>query len=326
MRIGIITPLWERGLSYTALNFYHALSEKHEMGMLTYPSNIKKQFRLNLRNEFDVPGLCVYPKSEILHEDLKRWMKPYNIILFMEERLGDWLKAAKDAGKKTVNYICEAMSPRENDMAREFDLVIAPRKIDNAVPIKLGVDIDFFKPKELTEEDKKKRKKVRVFAPMGWGGDYDRRNNDAITKALTRVQCRDKTEILIHRQGPLEVVVDHMVRHATSIFGRVEMRDTYQESDICVYCPKWERNDLTKMEAMACGLPVVGCVPKNKAESYDGVYEKAAIPDVHLLSVAIAETSEGDLEKQKREARDMAVELYDWGKNKQEFLKLMGDL
>ena len=121
MKIGVITPLWERGLSYVALNFIHALNEKHETGVLTYVSNIRNTPRLNIQNEFDLPNLCVYPRSEILPDDLRRWIKPLDAVLFMEERFGNYLQIAKESKKKVINYVCEAMSPREKEVVANCD-------------------------------------------------------------------------------------------------------------------------------------------------------------------------------------------------------------
>jgi len=266
------------------------------------------------------------PENGNLPEDLKRWIKRYDIILFMEERFGSLLSAAKEAGKKTINYVSEKMSPMERKaVAEASDMLVSPNGIEGTEHIRLGVDTEFFKPKEPDEKDKK-HKKARVFAPMGWGGDYDRRNDNAITAALSRLQCRDKAEMSIHRQGPPKVIIEHMVTHVTQVLSRKEMADAYAKSDVCVWYPKWKRSDLTPMEAMASGVAVVGWDGIGfKEESCAGLYEDARVPDIHELAVKIAELSEDKekLEKAKKEARETALELHNWRKNGKEFLKLM---
>jgi glycosyltransferase involved in cell wall biosynthesis len=317
MKIGIITPLWERGISYVALNFIHALNEKHETGVLTFVSDIKNTARLNIRDEFDVPNLCVYPRTEILPDDLKRWLKPFDIVLFMEERLGNYLSVAKDMKKKTINYVCEPMGPSEVERMGEFDLVMSPSGVTGTEHVPLGVDINFFQPKE---RDKKKEDKVRVFVPLSWGGDYDRKNEKAIVAAVSRVQCRNRIEVLVHRQYGSHpgLLIDHEIKNITVVMPRNEMMETYTESDICVYYPKWGRSDLTVKEASACGTVVLGNTGVERVEKYEGVYTGGDIPDIHKLAVAIAELSENEkgLMQAKEEARQKALDLWDWEINK----------
>jgi len=324
MKTGIVTPLWERGLSYVALNFYHALSEKHETGMLTFVSEIKGSPRLNVQGEFDVPNLCVYPRAEILPEDLRRWMERYDAVLFMEERFGNYIRVAKKLKKKTINYLCEPAHATENEWNTECDLLLSPNGVTGTEHVPLGVDVNLFKPKK---RKKKKDEKIHVLVPLGWGGDYDRKNEKAIVAAISRVQCRDRIEALVHRHygDPPGLLIDHQMQFLTTVAPRKDMPNLYAESDLCICQPKWGRNEIAAKEAMSCGIPVVNGAKTDHVERHDGVCTDASVPDVHDLATRIAELSEdeGELGRRKKEARQKALDLFNWETNKGTFLKLI---
>lgn len=251
---------------------------------------------LRMRKRHDVPAVAFY------HSDLPRLVRP---------RLGRWIAHG------TCRYLA--------NLYRQFDLVLAPSRVmvehlesigvHGAVQQPLGIDSRVFQP---LREDEAQQETLREQL----GLDPDTR----LLVYAGRFTPEKKLHVLIEAArklgGRYHLVLvgsgDELPR-ANNLTIIPFQRDQRQlarllaSCDVLAHPGDCETFGLIVLEAMACGLPVVGTNRGGVAELVDRETGILAKPDsVASLAEAIEAIYWRDMVRMGQAARRKAVERYDW--------------
>lgn len=231
-----------------------------------------------------------------------------------------------DLGKLAALHIGEwAEKPVQKRWAavyRQFDQAVAPSRfiagrlieagVHNAIGLPLGVDTDLFHPRRADRETLRRRlglssdEKLLVFA----GRPAREKRLDVLVSAVERLGAPYR--LLFIGAGGGAPVSD---RSLTLDYVRdpAELASILASCDAFVHANDNEPFGLIVLEAMACGLPVVGVAAGGVAESVDGeVGQLAARSEAGPFAEAIAALFERDLDIVGAAARRRAVERHGW--------------
>lgn len=180
-----------------------------------------------------------------------------------------------------------------------------------------GVDIDCFQPKSHVNQ-------VTKFITVGnliplKGHDY------TIRAIKTLVDCGyEKVHLDVVGRGYLEaelkkLVVDLKLEKYVTFHGYIpydKVRDMMQESDVFVLPSWYEALGCVYLEAMACGLPVIGCYGNGIDEVYTNGAQGYLVRNKDGEQLVNAMKNLLDREQTAimgKAARDLVVSQYTWG-------------
>jgi alpha-1,6-mannosyltransferase len=203
-----------------------------------------------------------------------------------------------------------------------FDRVVAPSRymagkladegVTGVVALPLGVDVQTFNPQRGDKLSLKARlgldpdTRLLIFA----GRPAREKRLDVLVEAVERLG--DPYRLLLIGAGEGAPPSDQTL-HLPYEASQVGLARLLAGCDAFVHANDAEPFGLIVLEAMACGLPVVGPPTGGIAESIDGsVGQLAARADSEAFAEAIAALFERDMAVVSRAARDRAVERHGW--------------
>jgi alpha-1,6-mannosyltransferase len=247
---------------------------------------------LRMRKRYNIPAVAFY------HSDLPRLVQP---------RLGRWI------ARGTCRYLA--------NLYRQFDLVLAPSRVmveqlaeigvHGAVHQPLGIDTSVFRPQRRDET-------LREHL----GLDPDTR----LLIYAGRFTPEKKLHVLVEavrklgeRYHLILVGAGDALPQASNVTILPFKRDQRQlarllaSCDLLVHPGDCETFGLIVLEAMACGLPVIGTNSGGVAELVDRETGILAEPNnVDSLAGAIEAIYQRDLARMGQAARRKAAERFDW--------------
>lgn len=257
MRIGIVSPWFERGLGYAALMMYQALSRKHEMHVLTKGSHepVGEEWQIsNLTNS----GLGTFSNPV-------PWAKKHKLeaLIFNERHDFKNIQCVRNAGIKTVGlHMWETISEDDiSDMNKCFDANIAPTEcafikfqelgLDRVFLVPWGADLDVFYPMKGKPDSP-----TRFFHPAGFGGVKGRRGTKE-TKIAFSAALENSSSLLICSQRGTNTNREGRITIQHGTVPRPALARLYRQSDVALLPSRWEGIGLTFLEALASGLAIV---------------------------------------------------------------------
>lgn len=231
-----------------------------------------------------------------------------------------------DLGKLAALHIGEwAEKPVQKRWAsvyRQFDQAVAPSRfiagrlieagVHNAIGLPLGVDTELFHPSRADRDALRRRlglapdEKLLVFA----GRPAREKRLDVLVGAVERLGAPYK--LLFVGAGGGAPISDRALS-LDYVRDPAELAGILASCDAFVHANDNEPFGLIVLEAMACGLPVVGVAAGGVAESVDGaVGELALRSEPGAFAEAIEALFARDLAAVGAAARRRAVERHGW--------------
>jgi len=247
---------------------------------------------LRMRKHYAIPAVAFY------HSDLPRLVQP---------RLGRWIAHG------TCRYLA--------NLYRQFDLVLAPSRVmvaqlddigvRGAVHQPLGIDSSVFRPQRrdaTLREHLGLDPDVRLLV---YAGRFTPEKKLHVLIEAVRMLGDPYHLILVGGGGVLPYC--DRVTHIPFRRDQRQLARLLASCDVLVHPGDVETFGLIVLEAMACGLPVVGTNKGGVAELVDTETGILAEPnDVASLAGAIEAIFQRDLARMGVAARRKAVERYDW--------------
>jgi len=257
MRIGIVTPWFERGIAYASLNMWKALAPYHDVFVLAKPGPKP------VGAEWDVPNLT-WGSADAFGFPLAWAMRHQLDMLVFNERLDCVrLRLLRNQGIKLVClHEWEAVSPEQvPSMNETWDGTIAPTEcaywrfleigLENVHLVPWGTDLDLFCPPDVLP----RTGPLHFFQPATFGGVAGRKNVKATRTAWAKADTGDATlSFAVQRKG------EDVIGNVSTLCGtrdRSEIVKMYQDADVVLLPSMWEGIGLCFMEAMACGCALV---------------------------------------------------------------------
>jgi alpha-1,6-mannosyltransferase len=247
---------------------------------------------LRMRKHYAIPAVAFY------HSDLPRLVQP---------RLGRWIAHG------TCRYLA--------NLYRQFDLVLAPSRVmvaqldeigvHDAVHQPLGIDSSVFRPQR---RDATLREHLGLDPEtrlLVYAGRFTPEKKLHVLIEAVRTLGDPYHLILVGGGGVLPYC--DRVTHIPFRRDQRQLARLLASCDVLVHPGDLETFGLIVLEAMACGLPVVGTNKGGVAELIDTETGILAEPnDVGSLAGAIEAIFQRDLARMGVAARRKAVERYDW--------------
>jgi alpha-1,6-mannosyltransferase len=247
---------------------------------------------LRMRKRYAIPAVAFY------HSDLPRLVQP---------RLGRWIAHG------TCRYLA--------NLYRQFDLVLAPSRVmvaqldeigvHGAVYQPLGIDSSVFRPQR---RDATLREHLGLDPEarlLVYAGRFTPEKKLHVLIEAVRTLGDPYHLILVGGGGVLPYC--DRVTHIPFRRDQRQLARLLASCDVLVHPGDVETFGLIVLEAMACGLPVVGTNKGGVAELVDTETGILAEPnDVGSLAGAIEAIFQRDLVRMGVAARRKAVERYDW--------------
>jgi len=247
---------------------------------------------LRMRKHYAIPAVAFY------HSDLPRLVQP---------RLGRWIAHG------TCRYLA--------NLYRQFDLVLAPSRVmvaqlddigvRGAVHQPLGIDSSVFRPQR---RDATLREHLGLDPEtrlLVYAGRFTPEKKLHVLIEAVRTLGDPYHLILVGGGGVLPYC--DRVTHIPFRRDQRQLARLLASCDVLVHPGDVETFGLIVLEAMACGLPVVGTNKGGVAELVDTETGILAEPnDVASLAGAIEAIFQRDLARMGVAARRKAVERYDW--------------
>jgi alpha-1,6-mannosyltransferase len=231
-----------------------------------------------------------------------------DVVALAQLHLGEW--STKAVARKWA------------EIYRRFDRVIAPSRhmvarlaeegIDGAVALPLGVDVQTFNPDRGDRERLLRRlalpaqTRLLVFA----GRPAREKRLDLLVDAVERLG--DPYRLLLVGAGEGAPPSDQVL-HLPYESSQISLARVLASCDAFVHANITEPFGLIALEAMACGLPVVGPPAGGVAESIDAsVGQLAQRQTAESVAEAIASVFDRDLASLRQAARTRTVERHRW--------------
>jgi alpha-1,6-mannosyltransferase len=256
---------------------------------------------LRMRKRYDIPAVAFY------HSDLPRLVQP---------RLGRLIAHG------TCRYLA--------NLYRQFDLVLAPSRImvqqldaigvQGAVLQPLGIDSNVFRPQRRDETLREhlglgQNARLLVYA----GRFTPEKKLHVLIEAVRKLG--DPYHLILVGGGGVLPFCDR-VTHIPYRRDQRELAHLLASCDVLVHPGDCETFGLIVLEAMACGLPVIGTNKGGVAELIDTETGILAEPNnVANLAGAIEAIFQRDLGRMGQAARRKVVERYDWNEILPQVLK-----
>lgn len=322
MKIGIVSPWYERGIAFVSLDMYKALSDCHEVHVLA-----TEQPR-PIGDDFNVPNLT---RDDDQFRYPLEWAQERELdVLIFNERLDcRQLRPLREVAK-LVGLLQWEFVPRTQKAATWinscFDAVIAPTwpafeaysemGLENVHLVPWGTDRELFKPFDINVTARHVGP-LTFLQPSNMGGLHERKGVDATERAWLRAKTGD-AKLIIHDQ------LRDPRTHA-------KMAQLYRQADVALLPSQWEGLGLTFIEALASGLAIltVDAPPMNgyvddgwngllcKAEmkpAPHGIYVDRAVVDVRDYADKIAWMAQhpDEVRRMGQRSRLLAERNYDW--------------
>lgn len=352
--IGIVTIWFQRGSGYIATQIrdafkWHGKDVKVHIFARASVADGKTRFAFD--GDFYHNSIQYYPNYIVNSENFKRWVRHFKLdsVIFVEEHFTkNLIEICGKEKVKAYNYVVwENLNPAELDYYKLFDGIICPTnctyeylknaEMTNIYYIKWGINLDIFKYYPLLPFDNKR--KIKFFFSNGWGGVYNRKNQESVLKAFSNIVPRGKVILDIHSQKQDDLVenLSGTVTKSIGDIGRNSLNKRIIESDISLISSKWEGNGLPHQESLALGRPVItidfppmneryGLFCKVKEFKYfQNIYVKSAEIDVDDLATKMVLLSENLdlLQEMSINSRRFAEENLDWKENSKSLINLM---
>jgi glycosyltransferase involved in cell wall biosynthesis len=325
----------ERGLAYVSLDMYYALSEKHDVCVLTRPGSKP------VGPEWNVPNVT-YGGGRNFQFPLDWAMRQEVDVLIFNER-HDYANLAKLRGhgfKLVCLHEWESVDPAPKMVNAQnacWDAIIAPTKcatdafrqmgLENVYHVPWGTDLKLFRP-----PDEPRSGPIRFFQPANFGGVKGRKNVKATRQAWAKADKVDATLMLaLQREGEDENG-DISTRRGTLL--RDDYAKLYRQADVVLLPSMWEGLGLCFMEAMASGCAIVTvaappmcdyvatgvngwCCTTTLRDGVGGIYVKRALIDVpdYVRVIEYLAAMKTLTRVMGKESRKWAEERYDWAVN-----------
>lgn len=187
--------------------------------------------------------------------------------------------------------------------------------------IRQGVDVEFFHP-HLEHKDEQ-----RPFRLLFVGNLTRRKGADLLDPVMKELG----PDFILHYTsgGRNEVELEASNAYPLGTLDRLGVRDAYQRADVLLCPTRLESGPLVAMEAMACGLPVVGSnvssMPETVVDASSGLLRT---PDPTALARAVVEiASDPSLRKRlSAGARQRAVDHFNIEVMVDRYMALFTDL
>jgi alpha-1,6-mannosyltransferase len=247
---------------------------------------------LRMRKRYDIPAVAFY------HSDLPRLVRP---------RLGRWI------ARGTCRYLV--------NLYRQFDLVMAPSRVmveqleeigvRGAVHQPLGIDASVFHPDRRDESLREQLGLDPDTRLLIYAGRFTpEKKLHVLVEAVRKLGAR--YHLVLVGGGGVLPLADNM----TIIPFKRDQRQLARllaSCDMLVHPGDCETFGLIVLEAMACGLPIVGTRRGGVAELVDRETGILAEPDnADSLAGAIEAIYYRDMARMSQAARRKAAGRYDW--------------
>jgi alpha-1,6-mannosyltransferase len=250
---------------------------------------------LRMRKRYDIPAVAFY------HSDLPRLVQP---------RLGRWI------ARGTCRYLA--------NLYRQFDLVLAPSRVMveqldeigvRAVHQPLGIDAGIFRP---DRRDETLREHLRLDPDtrlLIYAGRFTPEKKLHVLVDAVR-KLGERYHLILVGAGQDQALL--RAPNVSIVPFRRDQRALARllaSCDVLVHPGDCETFGLIVLEAMACGLPVVGTNVGGVAELVDRETGILAEPNnVDSLAGAIEAIYFRDMTRMGEAARRKAAERYDWNR------------
>jgi alpha-1,6-mannosyltransferase len=251
---------------------------------------------LRMRKRYDIPAVAFY------HSDLPRLVRP---------RLGRWI------ARGSCRYLA--------NLYRQFDLVLAPSRVmveqlaeigvHGAVHQPRGIDADVFRPERRDDTLREHLGLDPESRLLIYAGRFTPEKKlhllvDAVRKLGERYHL-----ILVGAGRDQELLRAPNVTIIPFKRDQRALARLLASCDVLVHPGDCETFGLIVLEAMACGLPVVGTNSGGVAELVDRETGILAEPNnVDSLAGAIEAIYYRDMARMGQAARRKAAERYDWNR------------
>jgi alpha-1,6-mannosyltransferase len=253
-----------------------------------------------MRKRYDIPAVAFY------HSDLPRLVQP---------RLGRWI------ARGTCRYLA--------NLYRQFDLVLAPSRVmveqlaeigvHGAVHQPLGIDSDVFRPER---EGERLRETLREHLGLDpdtrlliYAGRFTPEKKLHLLVEAVRKLGERYHLILVGAGSDQELLRAPNVSIVPFKRDQRALARLLASCDVLVHPGDCETFGLIVLEAMACGLPVVGTNSGGVAELVDRETGILAEPNkVDSLAGAIEAIYFRDMARMGQAARRKAAGRYDWNR------------
>jgi alpha-1,6-mannosyltransferase len=248
---------------------------------------------LRMRKRYDIPAVAFY------HSDLPRLVQP---------RLGRWI------ARGTCRYLA--------NLYRQFDLVLAPSRVMveqldeigvRAVHQPLGIDTGVFRPERQDETLREHLGLDPDTRLLIYAGRFTpEKKLHVLVDAMRKLG--ERYHLILVGGGGVLPLADNITIIPFKRDQRALAR-LLASCDVLVHPGDCETFGLIVLEAMACGLPVVGTNVGGVAELVDRETGILAEPNnVDSLAGAIEAIYFRDMARMGEAARRKAAERYDWNR------------
>lgn len=322
MKIGIVSPWYERGIAFVSLGMYQALTRHHEVHVLAPLGPKPRSEEFHIKNLARGKGQYKFPYEWASEREL-------DALLFNERLDCRQLFPLREHFRLIGLLQWEFVPDTRKGVGwinRCYHGVIAPTYaawryytdigIRNVYYCRWGVDLDKFKP-----PDKPRTGPLRFLQPSNFGGLFGRKNVKA-TRAAWGQASVGGAELLIHNQN-----------HDPKT--RAEMAEMYRRFDVALLPSQWEGLGLCFIEALASGMAIVTvdappmseyvadgwngllCEPTMMAPLGDRMHVRRAMISVkeYTEKMEWMARNPDEVREMGRRSRLRAVAHHDWYKN-----------
>lgn len=248
---------------------------------------------LRMRRQHDIPAVAFY------HSDLPRLVQP---------RLGRWI------ARGTCRYLA--------NLYRQFDLVLAPSRVmveqldaigvQGAVHQPLGIDSKVFRPERRDDTLREHLGLDPDSRLLVYAGRFTPEKKLGVLVDAVR-KLGDPYHLILVGGGPGTIEHDPRITQIPFKRDQRQLARLLASCDLLVHPGDCETFGLIVLEAMACGLPVVGADGGGVAELVDSETGILATPNsVDSLANAIEAIYGRDMARMGQAARRKAEAQYDW--------------
>ncbi len=357
MNIGIVTYWFERGAAYVSRAYVETLSKDNNVFIYSRGGE-----ETAIGNPYwDLPYVTWAKKLRnidqgkyIIWEDFKKWLKKNNIeiIIFNEQQSWDVILRLRKS-KYIIGAYVDYYTFETVRFFNLYDFLLCNTKRHyevfqehkQAYFIQWGTDVEVCRP----QPRKKISDEIVFFHSAGMGGINLRKGTDLLVRAFKNV--KGPARLIIHSQVDIEkysytaelIEQDSRIQF---IKGTYPLPGLYHLGDVYAYPSKLEGIGLSIAEALACGLPVIttDAAPMNefiehgKTGSLVDVIKHRVREDRYYWPESIcSETAltnrmqayvddRATVKKQSKNARNAALEKFDWQKNSKLLPTIMQDI